>query len=483
MLSSHAHIAFSKFDTITIWNVILKKITPTRPAVKRPNLLLRALFAIIIVQAFLLGQLQAQVTQNNLSSGQTLEDFFSSAINFNPRLKVARGQLDVSSARLDVANGQLLPQINANANLSDNRRTSLNQLQEFDGNRYAIQLRQILFNWQAFAERGAANLRQEIAEVTYFGELGALLAGVSDSYFNLLLAQDSLDSIAAELDAVKNQLSQIEQLYSKQLVKITDLYQAQASAAAIESQKVQLESEVAIRAETLAAISGLNPINIFTLKSDVALPMPKEDLHYWVTEAKKNSHAILANTLEVNVAEKNISSRRGAQLPQVSLILQRQDSDVGFDNMPMNRIDNSYIGLDITVPLYAGGSTRAGVREAISLREIATSELQQTELETNQKIRSAYLQLQASQAIISASHRFLESAELSATAMQRGFELNAVTSVDVLNALRDQFKAQRDLQEAKYNHIRTLLTLKQEAGLLSADDLLEISAWLEPSEN
>jgi outer membrane protein len=310
-----------------------------------------------------------------------------------------------------------------------------------------------------------------------------LLAGVSDSYFNLLLAQDSLSSITAELNAVKNQLDQIEQLYSKRLVKITDLYQAQASAAAIESQKIQLESEVAIQTEALAVISGLKPLNIYTLRSNVTLPLPKENLQYWLSEAKKNSHAILTNTLAVNVAEKNISSRRGAQLPQVNLILQRQDSDVGFDNMPMNRIDNSYIGLDITVPLYAGGSAKAGVREAISLREIAANELQQTELETNQKIRSAYLQLQASKAIISAANRFLDSAELSATAMQRGFELNAVTSVDVLNALRDRFRAERDLQEAKYNHIRTLLTLKQEAGLLSAKDLLEISTWLEPSEN
>ena len=67
--------------------------------------------------------------------------------------------------------------------------------------------------------------------------------------------------------------------------------------------------------------------------------------------------------------------------------------------------------------------------------------------------------------------------------MQRGFELNAVTSVDVLNALRDRFKAERDLLEAKYNHIRVLLTLKQEAGVLSAKDLLEISAWLAPPEN
>jgi outer membrane protein len=419
--------------------------------------ILHVLFVILSLQINIVSRTEAQETQNAFPSGRTLEDFFSSAISFNPKLKAAKGQLDASSARLDFATGQLLPQISANATLSDNRRTSLNQLQEFDGNRYAVQLRQVLFNWQAFEERSAANLRQEIAEVTYFGELSALLASVSDRYFDLLLAYDSLASISAELEAVNNQLHQIEQLYSKQLAKITDLYQAQASAAAIESQKIQLESEVAIRAEALAAISGLNPVNIFTLKADIILPLPKENLHYWLTEAKKNSYSIQASALGVNVAEKNISSRRGAQLPRVDLILQRQDSDVGFDNMPMNRIDNSYIGLDIRVPLYAGGSARAGIREAISLREIATSELQQTELETNQKIRSAYLQLQASTTVISAADRFLDSAELSSTAMQRGFELNAVTSVDVLNALRDRFRAERDLQEAKYNHIRVYL--------------------------
>jgi len=444
---------------------------------------LHVLFVVLSLQITIVSRTEAQETQNAFPSGRTLEDFFSSAIRFNPKLKAAKGQLDASSARLDFATGQLLPQISANATLSDNRRTSLNQLQEYDGNRYAVQLRQVLFNWQAFEEKSAANLRQEIAEVTYFGELSALLASVSDRYFDLLLAHDSLASISAELEAVNNQLHQIEQLYSKQLAKITDLYQAQASAAAIESQKIQLESEVAIRAEALAAISGLNPVNIFTLKADINLPLPEENLHYWLTEAKKNSYSIQASALGVNVAEKNISSRRGAQLPRVDLILQRQDSDVGFDNMPMNRIDNNYIGLDIRVPLYAGGSARAGIREAISLREIATSELQQTELETNQKIRSAYLQLQASTTVISAADRFLDSAELSSTAMQRGFELNAVTSVDVLNALRDRFRAERDLLEAKYNHIRVLLTLKQEAGVLSAKDLLEISAWLTPPEN
>ena len=67
--------------------------------------------------------------------------------------------------------------------------------------------------------------------------------------------------------------------------------------------------------------------------------------------------------------------------------------------------------------------------------------------------------------------------------MQRGFELGAVTSVDVLNALRDQFRSERDLQQVRYEHVKYILQLKRETGLLTADDMLEVGGWLEAPEN
>ena len=64
--------------------------------------------------------------------------------------------------------------------------------------------------------------------------------------------------------------------------------------------------------------------------------------------------------------------------------------------------------------------------------------------------------------------------------MRKGFSLGTVTSVDVLNALRDEFSAQRDLQMARYEHIKALLYLKREAGVLTPQDLLEVNTWLVP---
>jgi outer membrane protein len=416
-------------------------------------------------------------------TGTTLEDFFSAAIDYSPQLKIAEERLNIGSARTSAAKGQLLPQLRANASRSDNRRNALGAVDTFDGERYSITLTQVLFNWQAFSARNEASLLEDQFEAEYFGELAFLLTDVAEKYFDVLLASDALNSIASELDAVSNQLDQIQSMYDRQLAQITDLYQAQASLAAVEAQQLKLQTELAMRREALRSASGVESGDLYRLSDETNIPPLENSINYWVQQAEENNHQISAREYAVEAADKRIDQRRGAYMPQVNFVVQRQDSDVGFDNRPQDRTDNTYIGLDVTIPLYAGGSNRAGVREATSQRRIAESELRQVQLQANERVRSAYLQVQSAETMIEAARKLLESTELTSTAMQRGFELGAVTNVDVLNALRDQFRAERDLQRTRYDQVKFLLLLKREAGLLSADDMLEVGGWLEPAGN
>jgi len=262
------------------------------------------------------------------------------------------------------------------------------------------------------------------------------------------------------------------------LAQITDLYQVQASLAAVQAEQLKLQSELALHRERLLAVSGVNPGNLFRLRDDVEIPTVENSINYWVTKARENNHLIRAKEYALDAAEEQISVRQGAYMPQLSFIVQRQDSNVGFDNRPQSKTDNTYVGLDLSVPLYSGGTNRAAVSEARSLHNIAESELRQAELEANSRVRSAYLQVQSSLTQVEAARILLESATLSSTAMQRGFELGAVTSVEVLNALREQFRAERDLQKARYDHVKFWLYLKREAGALTAEDMLEVSSWL-----
>ena len=155
--------------------------------------------------------------------GETLQDFFSAALDYSPRLRIAEENLNIGAARRSAATGQLLPQVRANASLSDNTRNQGGQETTFDGNRYSLQLTQVLFNWQAFAARAQAVLREDQAEAQYYGELAVLLTEVAEKYFDTLQARDALDSSASEYEAVSNQLQQIESLYERQLAQVTDL--------------------------------------------------------------------------------------------------------------------------------------------------------------------------------------------------------------------------------------------------------------------
>jgi outer membrane protein len=413
--------------------------------------------------------------------GYSLEDFFNAAIINSPRLKIATETLKIGEARRNNANSQLLPQLRANANLSDNTRISNDISQTFDGNRYSVQLTQTLFNWEAFAERSKAYLREDIAEAEYYSQLSNLLTDVAEKYFDALRAQDALSSVSSELLAIKNQLQQTEQLYSRQLAQITDLYSAQASVAATESQQVQLESQMLLSINALRSVSGIEAGELHILSDTADLASLDSNLGFWLNEAEINSPLIKTKKLEVKTAEKSVSQRKGGYLPQVSLIVQRQDTDVGFDNMPMMRSDNTFIGLDVSVPIYSGGSKRALLREAKSFEQIAISELRQVQLDVSARVRAAYLAVQGSSGVISAARKFLEFATLNADAMQTGFDLGATTSVDVLDALRDQYRAERELQRVRYDYIKSLLSLQKEAGTLNAKDLVKVSSWLIPT--
>ncbi|HWK55595.1 MAG TPA: TolC family outer membrane protein [Hyphomicrobiales bacterium] len=415
-----------------------------------------------------------------VATGTTLEDFFAAIINNSPELRIARERWNIGTARKDQSTGQLLPQVNANANYSDNERTTTGEPRtSYTGERYGVGVSQVLFNWQAFQARKQASLLENQSEAQYFATLSLLLADVADQYLQVLQAEDALRSVNSELEAMNNQVNQIQSLYDLQLARITDLYEAQARLAAIQADKVTLESEVTIRRESLRAASGIDVGALRRLPDTIEIPPLDGALEEWLARARDNNKELEASEYALQAAEKQVSAVRGVQLPRVSLVYQYQSSDVGYDNTHQNKTDTNYVGVDFSVPLFTGGSNRARVREAYSMRNIAESELQRARMDLLNNTRIAFFQVRSGESRIRAAQVLADSTSTSHEAMQRGFELGTVTTVDVLNALRDEFRAERDLQQARYDHIRAQLPLRREAGSLSGDDLMEISAMMD----
>lgn len=411
--------------------------------------------------------------------GQTLEDFFTAALDYSPRLQVADARRDIGAARRRGANGQLLPQVSASASLSDNRQDDLNRVSEYRGERLALVLRQVLFDWRVFSQRGQAYAMENQMEAEYFAELSVVLTSVAERYFDVLQAEDALRSVRSERESVLNQVNQVERLYGLQMAQITDLYDARARLSAVEAEELLLSSDVMLTRDALRSASGIGVGNLYVLGENADLPDVDGSVEDWVQRARQGNHQIRAREFSVEIADRRVSEQRGAYMPRVNLVLQQQRSDLGFDNIPINRTDSGYIGLDITMPLFAGGAIRAGVSEAVSQQSIARSELRQLNLDVSEQTRMSYLRLKAAERQIEASEKLLESRTLATTARRRGFELGTVTSVNVLDAVREQFVAERDLQRIRYDYIRLSLYLRRDAGVLSSDDLIDIGSRLD----
>jgi len=417
--------------------------------------------------------------------GSTLEEFFTAAIDYSPKLKIAESRLNVSSDRKRIAQGRLLPQLSATANVSDNTFTNISNPRPtgFTGERYSVQLSQVLFDWGAFSARKQATLNANQAEAEYYYELASLLTEVAEKYLNVLEAQDALSSISSELAAVKNQLEQIQSLYDLQLAQVTDLFQAQASLSSVEAEQLRLQSELRLAEVQLRSVSGIGVSELFGLKRDVDIPTIDQGMQHWVEEARKNNQQILAQQFALESANERISERKGAYMPRVALIAQQQDSNVGFENIPQLRTDNTFFGVNISIPLYAGGSNKAAISEARNQFNIVENQLRQLELETRELVSSSYLLAQASQELTAAAQSLVDSTSVSAEAMQQGFELGTVTNVDVLNSLRDQYQAERELQRARYEQIKYTLILKRETGTLTNKDMIELGELFEENSS
>lgn len=428
------------------------------------------------------NRLAPGVTASSLNTGIgiTLEDFFTSAMEYSPRLQVAEERWNIGGARRRGANGQLLPQVSASASISDNRQDQPGRpIDTYRGERYSLQLRQVLFDWRVFSQRGQAYLLENQYEAEYYAELAALLADVAERYLDVLQAEDAYASSQAELEAISTQLTQIQRMYDLQMVQVTDLYAVQAQLAAVEAEQLYLSSEVTITREALRAATGLAVGDLYTLGEQSTVPTVEGSVEDWVARARAGNHIIRAREFAVEAADRRVSEQRGNYLPRVSLIVQQQRSDLGYDNAAGPITETGYVGLDVTVPLFAGGSTRAAVSEAVSQQSIARSELRQLNLDVSEQTRLSYLRLKSAERQIDAAQKLLESRELSATARRRGFELGAVTSVDVLDAVRDQFLAERDLLRIRYEYLKLSLYLRRDAGSLTSDDLVEISSRLQ----
>jgi outer membrane protein len=416
-----------------------------------------------------------------LAQPASLYDVYAEAMLADPRVKIAQHKVEMGKAQEDSAFGALLPQASFDAQFSDNDveyDSDLVDDQSYQGERYSVQVRQMLFNWTTLSRRARAEQQVAQRESELLDMMSMLLVDVSERYFQILLADGGVELIQAEKELVQQQLRQTEELYKRKLVRVTDYLETQARVDKVRTDLIEAENEAALAREELSALTGSFVGDLVPIREDFTLPLFENTMEYW-TELSMSNNALLASKREaVLVAEEGVQEQKGGHYPTFDLVFSAQRSDVGYDNQTSPQRDTEYIGVNINVPLFAGGSTSARVREAWSQYYIAREEEEGARREVLKLTRGAWLNTRSSRKRIDAAALSVKSATKSYEAMNKSFSYGTVTAADVLAALHIRTRAQRDFQDALYSYLVNWLALKRESGSLEATDLQQLNDWL-----
>ncbi len=419
------------------------------------------------------------------AQAEDLLQVFEHAQEQDAELRAAEAEYRAVLEARPLARSALLPQISADAELgafySDPDGSS-----SVDGTRrnLGLQLDQSLFDRRNSIGVRQADLQIERAAANLDAARQDLILRVADRYFGVMIAKETLDFRRAEREAISRQLDQTQRRFDVGLIAITDVKEAQAQFDLAVAAAIEAENAVDLAEEQLAVVTNryYDSLSALGTALDMVNPEPA-DPHEWVAAALETNQELRAQRLATETAREQIARQRAEGSPTLGLGASVSDTGYSGVNGPassqFNDRTEAQIGLRLQIPLYTGGRVSALTREAREEFEAAQEGLVLTERRTVQNTRSSYLSVIANASRARALAQALESTRAAFESADAGFEVGTRTQVDVLFALREVFRAERDYAEARYAYLLETLRLQRAVGTLSIADLQRINSFLE----
>lgn len=354
---------------------------------------------------------------------------------------------------------------------------------------WSVGLRQSIYDHRNYTRLSAAKARAAQADAEYKAASDDLMVRVATAYFNVLTAIETLSSSRAEERSVKRQLDQAEKRLEVGLAPITDVHEARARFDTARANAIAAANQLDDAREALAEITGTQIENIKGLTPDYKPEDPTNLINQdWVAVAMESNPTLLARELAVTAAEKDIATARAGHLPTLGLTAGYSDGNgygatdvfaptpgnTSFDNASVTK----RVSVALTVPIYAGGATQSGVRQAVHTRDAAADNLEQQRRAVVRQTRNAQRSLGAGSAEVEARRLSVVSAQAAYEASEAGLEVGTRTIVDVLITQQSLFQAQREYARSRHEFLLNILRLKQSAGVINLADVQAVNRVL-----
>ncbi len=418
------------------------------------------------------------------AAGADLLDTYRLAKQHDAQFASSRASLEAGIEKLPQGRALLLPVINGTANTTynDGENRTLDFSRSFNSNGWGVTLTQPIFRWQNLVQYQQSQFQVLQAEAQFSQATQDLIVRLSQAYFDVLAARDNIEFIVANKAAIQEQLAQAKRNFEVGTATITDTNEAQARYDLAVAQEISGQNALLVAQRNLQQIIGQPPDALTPLRTDLTIQPPQPaSQDEWAKGARANNFTVRANEAVFEIADREIGRQRAGHYPTLDVVAsatENTNASLASGLSTRSEVQQNAIGLQLNVPIYAGGSVLSRTREAVALKEKSRQDLEASRRAAEFNAQQAYLNVTNGLAQVKALEQALLSSETALQSNRVGYEVGVRINIDVLNAQQQVFQTKRDLARARYDTIINGLKLKAAAGALSEADVEEVNRLL-----
>jgi len=347
----------------------------------------------------------------------------------------------------------------------------------------SLNFRQPLYAPDNMARYHEGMAQADFSDAQFSSHQQDLLVRLTGAYVDALYARDNLRLVVAQRDTLLEQKQVNDRMFKAGEGTKTDMLETEAKLDLAEAQLIEAQDERSTNLQALEAIVGVELKDIDGLvESFEPKRLEPSSFDSWRALALEHNPDIVAQRVQIEVAKDEIARNRAGHLPHLDFVASvGKDNASSIDTYTTDSSVRSY-GIEVNIPIYAGGSVSAQTRQAVAQYEKAKSDLEDKINQLTIDMRKQHYAVLSSIAKIAALEKSVNSANLLITATRQSIKGGERINLDLLNAEQQQYVAQRDLAQARYNYLVADLKLRSDAGVLTVDDLRNVAANFSSSQ-
>ncbi len=390
-------------------------------------------------------------------------------------LRASRANAEAGRERLPQAEAQLRPSVSFSASRNTNELNNDNppvggeKLSRYLSGSANLTLRQPLFRTGLHAQVRQASAQVDDVNASLRRDEQNLAVRLVGAYLDALGTADQLALVVAQRAFYTAQLDSARKTFAAGSGTRTDIDEVQARLDLVAAFELEARQNVGYAKRQLQALVGepvetLAGLNV--AKLELAAPQP-ESVEGWIERAEQNSPEIRMAKAQLDAAVQGIDKAKAGHHPTLDGVVQWSRSDRDNPSQPNTRNTNTLIGLQLNVPLLAGGYVNSTVRQALAERDRAQEALESLRLDLGLRVHKEFRGITEGILKIRAMEQAVRSADQVVLSNQKSFAAGSRTVVDILNAEQQRTVALRDLAQAR--HLYLLSRVKLLALVDSAD--------------